>query len=137
MIVLDASVLIAWTEASDTHHPKALQLLTTQAQIGSELYVHPLTLAEFLVGPILVGREKQAEKLIADAGISTISETSLGSDWVMQLGRVRAATRLKMPDAVVLASAQVLGFALATFDDRLAKTAISRGIAILPDRPKQ
>ncbi len=50
MIVLDASVLIAFLDSDDTHHAAAEQLLT-QA-VDDDLAVNSLTLAEVLVAPV-------------------------------------------------------------------------------------
>ena len=51
MIVLDASVLIAYLDGSDDHHEAAERLLA--AAIDDDLGVNPLTLAEVLVVPAL------------------------------------------------------------------------------------
>ncbi len=52
MIVLDASVLIAFLDSDDTHHAAAEQLLT-QA-VDDDLAVNSLTLAEVLVAPVVI-----------------------------------------------------------------------------------
>jgi predicted nucleic acid-binding protein len=41
----------------------------------------------------------------------------------VELARLRVATRLKMPDCVVLACAQAHGLGVATFDDALRRVA--------------
>ena len=54
MIVLDASVLIAYLDAEDAQHQQAESLL--EREIDDEFAVNPLTLAEVLVGPSRTGR---------------------------------------------------------------------------------
>ena len=49
MIVLDASVFIAYLDRDDDHHAAAETLLARA--IDDDLGVNPLTLAEVLVGP--------------------------------------------------------------------------------------
>ncbi|MDR1808242.1 MAG: hypothetical protein LBR33_10085, partial [Propionibacteriaceae bacterium] len=49
----------------------------------------------------------------------------------LHLATVRVATGLKMPDAVVVATAQALSSTVATFDQDLAKKAASVGVATL------
>lgn len=53
MIALDASVLIGHLTPHDAHHAAATEILLNAAP-GSML-VHPLTLAEVLVGGVRVG----------------------------------------------------------------------------------
>ena len=70
MIVLDASVVISHL-AGDVHSSKALDIIDTE----EELALHPLTLAECLVGPALVGREAEALRIIETLGIATVPVT--------------------------------------------------------------
>ncbi len=60
MIVLDASVLIAFLDSEDNHHAAAQQLLT-QA-VDDDLAVNSLTLAEVLVAPV---RDSRLDALLA------------------------------------------------------------------------
>jgi predicted nucleic acid-binding protein len=49
-----------------------------------------------------------------------------------KLAAIRAATGLKMPDCCVVLAAEQDGTDLATFDDRLASVAKTRGIRVRP-----
>jgi predicted nucleic acid-binding protein len=53
----------------------------------------------------------------------------------MRLAGLRASTGLKLPDCCALLVAEAQGAALATFDDRLARVARSRGVAVLDGEP--
>ena len=52
MIVVDASVLIAFLDAKDIHHGAAVELL---AEAHPPLLVHPISAAEVLVAPVRHG----------------------------------------------------------------------------------
>lgn len=60
MIVLDAGVLIAHFDATDTHHNRAGELLRLAADQDQPLGASPITLAGVLVGPASAGRMEQA-----------------------------------------------------------------------------
>ena len=126
MIVLDASVLIAHLDAADSHHERADRLL---AASGSEaLSASVVTLAEVLVGPArkgVVDRALAALEQLAVAAVPIARETPV------RLALVRAETGLKLPDCCVLLAAEESGAAVATFDDRLAGAATSRGLPLV------
>lgn len=125
MIVLDASVLVAHLEAADPHHDRATQLLITAAD--EPLGASPLTLAEVLVGPARSGRLKAAQDVIHELEIATIA---LVDDAPARLARMRATTRLRLPDCCVLLAAQTADAHLATFDNRLATSATELGLTV-------
>ncbi len=119
MIVVDASVLIAYLDSDDAHHGTAVELL---ANSTPPLIVHPITAAEVLVAPTMRGI---ADKVWADLvaiGVA-IDDTPIDPQ---QLARLRADSRCKTPDCCVIASAVNHDAAVATFDQRLRKLAESR-----------
>lgn len=122
MIVLDASVLIAHLAGND-HSMAALDILDTE----EDLVVHPLTLAEILVGPAKIGREDEVVGHLERIGIAT---TTPSSDEPVRLARARAETGLKLPDCCVVVTAQREQATLATFDDRLMRTARTLGLDV-------
>jgi predicted nucleic acid-binding protein len=126
VIVVDASVVVAATEPGDIHHRRAVEFLA--ATPPEELFIHPLTLAEVLVGGVRQSQGQALAKAITAAGLTTpaMEPTPL------QLATVRVTTGLKMPDAVVVATAQTLGASIATFDLDLAKKATAVGVPIAP-----
>lgn len=125
MIVLDASVLIAYLDESDVHHVQALTVLST-----TERYrIHTLTLAEVLVRPT---REGRAAELINKVTAIGIGELERAPDEARQLADMRASTPLKMPDCCVLMAATAHAASLASFDERLRDVARRRGLHVLP-----
>ncbi len=122
MIVLDASVLISHL-IEDVHSARALDIIDTE----EELAIHPMTLAECLVGPVRVGREVEAMRTLDALGIERLS---IGDQQPLALAKLRADTPLKLPDCCVLAAAIETGATLATFDTSLAKVASEHGVTV-------
>ena len=125
MIVVDANILIGLYDPEDANHSAAERLLLANA--GENLAMSALTLTEFLVRPVSVGKVTQAEALISTLGIVV---SSLSAADAPHIAHVRAQTKLKLPDAVVLWLAQSLSATLMTVDDRLAKVAQELGIDV-------
>lgn len=123
MIVADASWLIALADPGDANHDDAVALAGT---IGDEdVLLHPVTLAECLVGAAIIG-----ELDVADAEFRTafqIVDVDAGAP--RRWAQLRATTRLRLPDAIVLDAALFHGATkILTFDRELAATARSRSI---------
>jgi len=129
VIVLDATVLIGHLNPQDAHHSRAAELLAA-IDVDEALGTPVLTLAEVLAGPARAG-ERYLE--IARRAIRRlkVEEIGWGEDAAVRLARLRATTRLKMPDCVVLAAADMVGGAIATFDKALADAASHRGVPVL------
>lgn len=126
MIVLDASVLIAFLDGDDKHHAAAEQLLT-QA-IDEDLAVNSLTLAEVLVVPVHDGR---LDPVLAALRALEIRELLFPADTAVRLAQLRAATGLKMPDCCVILAAEDAAATVASFDERLAQTAKTRNLPVV------
>ncbi|MBF4575280.1 type II toxin-antitoxin system VapC family toxin [Frondihabitans sp. VKM Ac-2883] len=126
MIVLDANLLIGYLDADDTHHDQALDLL--QASVGRSLSTSTLTLAEALVYPTRQGTEIASFESIVRMGVELVP---LEAPDALDIARVRSASRLRMPDAVILNLALSRSAALATFDASLASEARTRGLEVI------
>lgn len=126
MIVLDASAVIAAFYSKDSHHDNAVELLHAHASDG--FVVHPLTLAECLVGPARSGHITQVRRQIRAMGIEVYvpdaEEPSL-------IAEIRANTALKLPDCCVLAVALSLSAPILTFDGRLRAAALEQSIGVV------
>ena len=123
MIVLDASVIIAFLNPSDLHHMRAAQVLSEHTAAG--LRMHQITLAEVLVDAVRTGRGAQLFDDILSLGVVTHEP---GASEPLILAELRATTGLRMPDCCVLAVAQQATLPIATFDDRLARAAQGLGL---------
>lgn len=127
MIVLDASVVIAFLHASDAHHKQASALIESHAAGGFAM--HRLTLAEVLVGASRAGRANQLYEDLTAIGVQTPDTMPLEA---LLLAELRATTGLKMPDCCVLAVARHESAPLATFDEQLTRAAEALGVRTLP-----
>lgn len=126
MIVLDASVLIAYLDGDDNHHVAAETLLA--GAIDDDLGANPLTLAEVLVVPVRDGRLEATQAALRDL---EVEELPFPPASAVRLAQLCASTGLKMPDCCVLLAAEHAGASVASFDERLAQTAEDRGLPVL------
>ena len=127
-IVVDANIVISAIEPSNATHGAALALLGEHADETKCL--HRLTLAEVYAGPAKVaGLEEvlRLEKILWRAGFAEVAPSD--GPTAIQMAAARALG-LRMPDAVVLATADRLGLPLATFDAQLAAKARARGLVV-------
>jgi predicted nucleic acid-binding protein len=122
---MDASVLIAHLNPTDPHHQAATEVLLTGTP--GRMLVHPITLAEVLVGGVRIGQGVSMRDDLHAAGI-TVAPRDDGEP--LRLAELRASTGLKLPDCCVLDVAIRHQASLATFDNALAAEARKRGVPI-------
>ncbi len=130
MIVLDASVLIAYLDGEDIHHSRAETLLARE--IDDDFVANSLTLAEVLVVPVRENRLDAVRAALQDLELGEL-ELPLPADTAAKLADLRASTNLKMPDCCVLLSAEDARARVASFDDRLADAAATRNLVVVGD----
>jgi predicted nucleic acid-binding protein len=126
VIVLDASVLIAYLDGEDAHHGAAESLLARE--IDDEFAVDPLTLAEVLVGPARAGRLDTA---LGALRALEVRELPFPPSTAVRLAGLRVETGLRMPDCCVLLAGQDAAARIAAFDDRLVRAAEGVGLTAL------
>ncbi|MGC9221303.1 MAG: type II toxin-antitoxin system VapC family toxin [Solirubrobacteraceae bacterium] len=120
-LILDASVLIGLLDTSDTHHAVAIDDVEAADLQDTDLLVPASAYSEALVSFARAGRVSDARNAIASMGITVTPLTAAIGASAAQL---RAAhERLRLPDAIVLATALVLDAELLTYDNRLARVA--------------
>jgi len=125
MIVLDASILIAHLDASDSHHDRAEVLLANSG--NEDLITSVVTLAEVLVGPSRSGIVDRALIALGQLGVTAVAIEPTGA---LRLALLRTETGLKLPDCCLLLTAEQTDAALASFDLRLAAAARDRGVRV-------
>ena len=124
MIVLDASALIAHVVVGDAHHERFDELLARVG--GQEFCASVVNLAEALVGPARAGRSAEVQGALDELGIEPVG---LAATAQSELAQLRVDTRLSLPDCCVLYAADVAGAeGVLTFDGRLARAAVARGL---------
>lgn len=126
MIVLDASVLIAYLDDADAHHARAEELLARE--IDDDFGANSLTLAEVYVVPARNDRLDEARAVLRDL---EVAELQFPPGSAVRLAKMRAETGLKMPDCCVLFAAETTAARIASFDGRLGRAATQRDIDVV------
>ena len=126
MIVVDASVLIALLDAGDAHHANARSIAAAHASEG--FLIHPVTLAEVLVGAVRNGRGTQRVSELTAMGVLAAEPDPTEP---LFLAELRVNTGLPLPDCCVLSTALSVGASIATFDARLGRAAASAGLGVI------
>jgi predicted nucleic acid-binding protein len=126
VIVLDASVLIAYLDGGDAHHESAVELLRDRAV--EELGASQISLAETLVAPARAGRLDDARQALEKL---TVRELPFAHNASSRLAISRAETGLKLPDCCVLLAAEDHAGGIASFDRNLCQRAQGLDIPVL------
>ena len=128
LIVIDASVVIGFLDATDAHHEAAVAALAAAA--SDDLVLPATAYAEVLVAPARKGRavvDRVEEALAA----LTMRLESVTPAIARAAATLRARHRsLRLPDALVLATADVLGAAKVLTADR-AWAKIRRNVRLI------
>jgi len=107
--VVDAGVLIGFLDASDLHHEAAREALATAHDGGHRVVMPASAFAESLVGPSRRGPEAvdEVRQFVRRLPVEVIAlDESMA---LVAAGlRARHGGRLKLPDALVVATAQAL-----------------------------
>lgn len=107
LTVLDAGVLIGVLDGGDVHHVAATEALRLAEENLDQLVLPASGLAEILVGPSRRGREAIA---VVDGMLVTLAIDVVAIDQTIarRAAVLRAKTGLRLPDALVVASAIVV-----------------------------
>jgi predicted nucleic acid-binding protein len=120
-VYLDANIIIYLVEGVAPYAERAQPLLQAMAAGSVEALTSELTLAEVLVGPIRAGndvvRDAYTTFLYRSIGLAMID---VSREILTASAQLRAATSLRLPDAIHAATAQHAGCtAFLTNDERL------------------
>ena len=120
-LILDASVLIGLLDTADPHHTRAVDDVEAADLEGQQLVLPASAYSETLVAFARARRLDEARRAIAGMGITVMPLTDAIAERAAEL-RSRHE-RLRLPDAMVLATAQELGGRLLSYDRRLSQLA--------------
>lgn len=116
-IALDASVAIGFLDPADAHHERAVASLRETDR--DELLIAASAYSEILVWPLAKGHGALVEEFIDGLRVEVVS---LSREIARGAAELRAEhSALRLPDAVVLATARHRDAALLTFDERLRR----------------
>lgn len=120
-LILDASVLIGLLDTADTHHDRAIDEVEQADREGRRLLLPASAYSETLVAFARARRLEEARRAITAMGITIVSLTDTIAERAAEL-RARH-THLRLPDAIVLATAQEIGGSLLSYDRKLLQLA--------------
>jgi len=120
-LILDASVLIGLLDSADAHHARAIEEVEAADRAGLALLVPATAYSEALVAFARAGRLRDARDAIAAMGIEIAPLDATIAEHAAELRARHGALRL--PDAIVLASARRLDGELLSHDRRLTALA--------------
>jgi predicted nucleic acid-binding protein len=113
LTILDAGIIIAILDANDAHHAAAREALTRARSRGDGLSIPASAYAEVLVGPFRLGASAVAKVDEFLAALPARVEPAT-REIAATAARLRAqhGTKLRLPDALVVATAIELRAAL-------------------------
>jgi predicted nucleic acid-binding protein len=124
-LILDASVLIGLLDGADPHHDRAVEEVAAADLAARALITPASAYSESLVAFARASRIADARQAIAGMGIAIAPLTPSIAERAAALRAEQA--RLRLPDAIVLATAYELDGDLLTYDDNLNSLARTRG----------
>jgi predicted nucleic acid-binding protein len=106
LTVLDAGIIIGVLDANDPHHAAAVSALSRVIDDGHSIAVPASAYAEVLVGPARHGASARrvVDEFLADLAAEVLPITRQAAARAAEL-RAKHGSRLKLPDALVVASA--------------------------------
>jgi len=136
LTVLDAGLLIAILDANDAHHAAARRALAAAVDRGDRLVVPASAYAELLVGSLREGVDRDD---VVDNFLDALPAAIAPADRAVARRaaelRARNGNRLRLPDALVVATALVLGAArLMTTDARWPEVGVTVDVITDLDR---
>ena len=127
LIVVDAGVVIGVLDSADAHHANARMALALAREEGNELVLPASAYAEVMAGALAAG---DAAAATVDAFVEALPARiePITREVAMSAGRLRAEhrARLRLPDALVIATAIVLkADGLLTTDARWPRVSVA------------
>jgi predicted nucleic acid-binding protein len=120
-LILDASVLIGLLDSKDAHHNRAVEEVESADQAARTLLTPASAYSEALVAFARADRIGDARAAIAGMGITVVPLTDTIAEHAAELRARHEALRL--PDAIVLATARDREAELRTYDQALSRFA--------------
>jgi len=117
-LILDTSVVIGLLDAADAHHARAVDDVEAADRAQQSLLLPASAYSEALVAFARAGRVEQAREAIRAMGITVVALTEATAESAAGL-RARH-DKLRLPDAIVLATARENAGTLLSYDRRLS-----------------
>ncbi len=117
-LILDASVVIGLLDAADAHHARAIDDVEAADRARQPLLLPASAYSEALVAFARAGRVVQAREAIRAMGIAVVALTETTAE--LAAGLRARHDKLRLPDAIVLATARENAGRLLSYDSRLS-----------------
>ncbi|MCX8202032.1 MAG: type II toxin-antitoxin system VapC family toxin [Candidatus Caldarchaeum sp.] len=123
-IILDTNVFVAAKNRDDRRHSEALALIENTDEGRLRCVVPTLVIAELCTGYHQMGDAEEADELLTGFITSPNYEIApLDHKTACEAGRLRAELGLKLPDAIIVATALTTNSnAIVTYDVEMAKS---------------
>jgi predicted nucleic acid-binding protein len=118
-LALDASAVIALLSAADAHHERAVTEFGEASDRNDDLSMAASAYSEIMVHALRQHRGDLVDRLVDQLRIEVVTVDRAIARGAAELRAVHRALRL--PDALVLATAQIRDARLLTFDERLTQ----------------
>lgn len=120
-VALDADVVIAFLDAGDDQHERAIDLLRPRLGAGAEIVIGASVYAEVMVRPLAHGSDARVDEFLDAIGATVLA---IDRELARRAAGLRARHRsLRLPDALSLATALMASAELVTLDQRLRRVA--------------
>jgi predicted nucleic acid-binding protein len=120
-VALDADVVIAFLDPSDTEHQRAVDVLGAHLASGDDVLIAATVFAEVIVRPLQHGTEGTIEEFLAAIGADVVDVDRVLARRAAQLRAHHGSLRL--PDALSLATALINDAEFLTLDRDLQRIA--------------
>ena len=120
-VALDADVVIAFLDAADDQHERAVEELRPRLAGGDEVILGASVYAEVMVRPVQAGTDPTVDEFLNAIGATVVA---VDRAVARRAAELRARHRsLRLPDALSLATAVASDADLLTLDQRLTRVA--------------
>lgn len=120
-VALDADLVIAFLDASDDQHTRAVNELRPVLAAGDEVLLSASVYGEVMVRPLRRGTDAKVDEFLAAIGAAVVG---VDRGIARRAAQLRARHRsLRLPDALSLATALSSEAQLLTLDQRLRRVA--------------
>ena len=129
LTILDAGVIIGFLNSADAHHESATKTLREAIGANQSLAMPASVFAEILVGPSRKGAEsvEVVRNMVATLPIAVVP---IGDEIAVSAAAMRARhNSLKLPDALVIATAEAVDAEMLLTTDRRWPSARRLGIS--------
>lgn len=122
-VALDADVVIAFLDAGDDQHQRAVEELRPRLAAGDDVLLSASVYAEVMVRPVQQGTDAKVDDFIDGIGATVVV---IDRQIARRAAHLRTRHKaLRLPDAMSLAAALEAGAELLTLDHRLRRIARS------------